>query len=422
MKIQTVPMIPRRLYCIIPPQGKQHEDIKVYTKRYSTIVNDEQTRNQYYAITGSSLNDCNARERVIDEVIEKLHNNEENIPVYEVNKNIKSGEKIDINNDLTEITKTKLINKIKKNWRNVKRSAKYQHGVNIETDNNMKRLSDKNYIWNEYYKDQQVRDNSNWTAGSILHSTTDEGFSFVVYSCSHLLSGTDQIIHRGTRLKLVFPSMRPYIILFHGRLVHSGAASSGNSLQKRFFAFVSDRNKEKNANKDGAVTDYSVHRENITLCGPDCTLCSNVTNDDNDMNILDFTILDSGNSDENESLFGDYDDLGWVVYNGYDMGYSTSYNHNVVDSIPYNIQGFVYKDKKKWKKIDRTERRHYIFQESDYRSCVDIANIRDMLELTLKQRTKNEYWELITFSLLANFGIFDEQIPHRDYGTKDERV
>ena len=131
----------------------------------------------------------------------------------------------------------------------------------------------KKGIHHFYSKDdlEEVGAIQNWAYLSLIHSLYSP-FSLYVYVYSHRVRQAESSergprIHYGTRIKLNFPRNRYMFIIFHGRLVHSGAESrlltdtSGQlSHDLRLFTYVKphpDRKKRTTSsnvaehNKDG---------------------------------------------------------------------------------------------------------------------------------------------------------------------------
>jgi hypothetical protein len=88
----------------------------------------------------------------------------------------------------------------------------------------------RNLTFNKDIHDIQIDENYPWY--SMIHSLF-EPFDFIVYSGSHLMKG-DSKVHEITKLKLQFPKDKNFMILFHGKLLHSGAPALPESDAQSF--------------------------------------------------------------------------------------------------------------------------------------------------------------------------------------------
>jgi hypothetical protein len=88
----------------------------------------------------------------------------------------------------------------------------------------------RNNSFNNEIHDLNMIKNYPWY--SMIHLLF-EPFDFIVYSGSHLMK-QEKEVHEITELKLQFPKDKNFMILFHGKLLHSGAPALPESDARSF--------------------------------------------------------------------------------------------------------------------------------------------------------------------------------------------
>jgi len=314
----------------------------------------------------------------------------------------------------------------------------------------------KPYMANDYLNDEKfnyfygktklLKDWKDWHYYTMFH-TLFQSFSTVVYTYSHKICDKG-IIHRSTRTKINFPSHANCLLLIHGRLIHSGseskfenALSYNQSHDVRLFSYIfKDPNYNNNEAKKTTrrskrlgldmytnhLKEGEVDTNTFNLCGSDCVLCKEITPNkeidiskifiEKGMNVGDFPF-----SVEPLLLTGDLDKLGWAVYTGVDI---TKSSYRI--DLSSQIRRIVGKPKTNWYGINNTKRCAFKIDnlllneansiETEYNCvCKLFKDINQRILSNIPQLGKGI--NLQKSALLANFGLLDEQRPHRDYSS-----
>ena len=295
---------------------------------------------------------------------------------------------------------------------------------------------------------------------SIIHSLKS-GFNFYVYSYSHRVKDEARIVHQCTKTKLIFPSWPTMYVIFHSRLVHSGAESrfeSNNSTSQshdaRTFSYVelvqdnqkddSRRHSTRDGNREYFKQDGSVNRK-LTSCDTSnipCSFCKKFGQNYNsrmfkEVNLLDeyntkITNLSSGKMSlpPNSVICGDLYTFGWEVRLGEDIRNKQKYS-----LFNSEICRMIYKcPQKKWNGIDDGLRRYFalmkddqvesgdnVINESSFPQTFQLFKSIEKLvntNVSFNNGGNGNKYVLNAYSILLNFGFLMEQGPHRDYPTR----
>ena len=328
----------------------------------------------------------------------------------------------------------------------VKYSYKRNHPIPIPqpyTANDYLKEEQFNYF---YGKTKLLKHWKDWHYYTMFHSLY-QSFSTVVYTYSHKISDKG-IIHRSTRTKINFPNHANCILIIHGRLIHSGseskfenALSYNQSHDLRLFSYIF---KDHNHNEVGSnnttrksqrlgldmytnhLKEGEVDTSTFNLCDSDCVICKEkIPNKDIDISKIfehrNLAVGDSTYSSDPIFLTGDLDKLGWAVYTGVDISKST---YRV--DLSSQIRRIVGKPKTNWYGINNTKRCAFKIDnlllneassiETEYNCVYKLFNdIKNKVLIKIPQLGKGI--NLQKSALLANFGVLDEQRPHRDYSS-----
>ena len=223
----------------------------------------------------------------------------------------------------------------------------------FDTEDTMKFMLNSNLLdpsWNYFYKKECERGRNllHWANYSMLHSTC-EGFDFSLYNASHRV-GHDINIHRGTKIHLKLPRNVPVMIIFHGRLVHSGCPSrftegcftTGNDV--RFFQYLSVTRKEstKKGSKrntrtedqklDATLNEHKIDTNSFKMCESDCKLCNSSDNPFTsgsgvqiDVSKITDNLLKRNQLKVGKLLLGNLERHGWALFVGVQLQHRTYY-------------------------------------------------------------------------------------------------
>jgi hypothetical protein len=314
-----------------------------------------------------------------------------------------------------------------------------------------------------YSKDDIVPETSiAWPHYSMWHTLFQEA-SIYIYSGSHRVR-TNKQVHRCTKLKLLFPSEKTFMLLFHGRTVHCGAESRvvpgsfnyGHDI--RCFSYVlnsNDKNSKLCMTDDKRVTRGSgekmfaqsttnkITTNNFKICScltnndsELCKTCDDVIESTKGWNFNDQALnvdvmkeyvhkkkLKKLKSNSNAPVCGNLLEFGWAVYEGINI-HSSEYLQlrteamNIVNSNQM---------KKKWSGIQyscQTNNRFGLdLGEEDFlpnkRLGPQVVMFKQLfinIEQDLLRSVSGFEFSTITKTvLLANFGKVEEQVTHRDY-------
>lgn len=298
-----------------------------------------------------------------------------------------------------------------------------------------------------YYKKDEV---SEWSYHSIIHSLFSP-FDLYLYPYSHRIKAEpNALVHISTKIKLHFPPSPNMFVIFHARMVHSGAESRVNNdsitsiqppMDPRMFNYVKVKNKEQSFNDlkhsgkgNGLEANFKVDRNNINLCcSKNRGVCSHQVcqkmSSTHHTNIFLGEIyeelrMNSSNPSNlrNKPILGNLDTHGFEVW----LGVNTR-SYDFID-LKFDLKEFA--DKKSWwSGLDNNTHRKSVKVsrpaqiDSVKKKSPSFDFLVDNLEsLVCKKVMKGRKdVQLSTTSILGNHGIVDEQLPHRDYPTKNIR-
>ena len=316
---------------------------------------------------------------------------------------------------------------------------------------------------NRYALLYKWKDNNHnlWTRYSMMHNLF-ESFNLIVYNCSHKVPKTE-IVHYHTRSTIKFPADKNFMILFHGLLLHSGAASKRENywssfnyaMDLRLFAYIQLHPKDAEQSQyirrstDGYSTrdvDASLPSD-TNVCpafrGQECLHC-NVQYSNFDKNhthnkayedahtidvLSEYTEkLRNNKTKRNKSsgpllVCGNIEQYGWAVYTGIDVGNRSCDNNmlkNDLLSLLYS-KGML----SKWRFIQGSKTNGRMSLKLDDVSM--ISSHRDKMK-TLSSFLEKEILEKQVMSIagfetaqfmgryiLSNKGNIEEQDPHCDF-------
>ena len=287
---------------------------------------------------------------------------------------------------------------------------------------------------NSIYEKEEINElYKSWNMFSVLHSTPNEGFQFIVYNSSHLIED-NQTIHRKSKVILNFPKNSSYYVVFHGRLVHSGGKSlgciNGKAIRSpRLFSYLkvpihntSMCSKKTNSLRLRGYTNKlhqgTIDRGSLSMCQPNCQKCGHLSTQVD--TIVSLPINKKGVSSLQQQsiipVIGNMAIDGWEVYNGIDF---IAMNNEKFSS---DLNELLVTSNKKFNGISSTNRKIIVLSSLD--SMID-KNIRHLKKLQLafhellsKNLRKIHYLQevqLDSLSIIANFGEVQEQEPHRDF-------
>ena len=311
---------------------------------------------------------------------------------------------------------------------------------------------EKSHPYSRFYlKRNELHDMHNWHYYSMFHSLY-QSFSIVVYNYSHRLADSETI-HRCTRLKINIPKNANAILITHGRLVHSGCASkSENNLSYnhshdlRLFSelyrdlhnFSSTSNPSSTAPRRSSRNEVDstyhnhtpygeVDRKTFSMCPANCTTCVNISGT-KELNLediykdLNLRIGLTHRGKPPKKIVGDLYKFGWVIYTGVNV-----HHKNYVCDLDDEFSNLVKnKPKRMWHGIGGTERRVFKLDEfmiDDPNKALNETKTVAKLFDDIHSHVLNKipaFKDKVTMkkrSLLANFGIVEEQQPHRDFGS-----
>ena len=281
----------------------------------------------------------------------------------------------------------------------------------------------------------------NWSYYSVIHSLY-EPFALYLYPYSHRIKkSSNTFIHQCTKVKLLFPKSPNMYVIFHARLVHSGAESKTviqsslvPSLDERIFAYVTVDDKQSVAaahtsrsNRKGKDYNDKVERDGIQLCNyheaPPCAFCEKRM--DHDYFTIDlgrvYQMLKSKTKDmKRKPILGDMDRCGFEVWSGVNTRDRQGRNLRVdLGRLYYNST------KNSWKCLDNnTQRKALTVFDSNSLDATSHKRDNQSVKTFIQKLTKsiqaqvfqdNKHCELKKVSVLANHGHCAQQLVHRDY-------
>ena len=272
-----------------------------------------------------------------------------------------------------------------------------------------------------------------WNLYSMIHSTPNEKFNFIVYSGSHKLEN-DEEINPKSRVEIAFPSNSEYFIIFHGRLVHSGARSiqlsdtETNKVLKstRLFSYlrVPDHTTyHLKTRKTTRLTSYVDNQYQGTIDTASFSFPHQLNNIEKD-NIIH---LPEYNKESINSILQDVTLVpvagnmitdGWEVYVGID------FTSDFVKEFSNQLDSLVCKHGQRFKGISGTKRKILELSCLDSLQNKSISKMNHLyraFETILNDKLKKisylEEVEMDNKAILMNIGAVNEQIPHRDYSS-----
>ena len=297
---------------------------------------------------------------------------------------------------------------------------------------------------------------------SMIHNVFED-FNFCVYNGSHKSSG--QTIHRSSMTNLYFPSDVGMFVLFHGALVHSGAASKTEkdinsfnySADVRFHSYIQRRSyvhdetstsSIRRSGRRSALSKYRNHSTDVTASSS-IKHCSNVeevvkntqrkflckiceqtlrelktrypivnNNVCINMSTLYKKALESKKTHEkNKPMYiaGDLEKYGWVVYTGYQTcKLRTKEKEQLRDELMNFIHSSSAKD---WRMPQKNRFVRTI--DNNPQSLGNINKITEfydhMLKDCLRQIPLFDKAVMTERYIIRNGGLALEQKPHRDF-------
>ena len=291
---------------------------------------------------------------------------------------------------------------------------------------------------------------------SVIHSLSS-GFVFYAYNYSHRIKDCTKFVHRCSKIKLCFPSHPNMFIIFHSRLVHSGAESRIASFDSfheahdmRCFSYVHKKPAKQEIRRSHRLTanehGYEQQRGDVnrilTNCDDakdKCDKCSKMCGKDEHRKKI---VIDLGEQyrrrkadtkwKDHLPICGDLFDLGWEVHLGVNMRNVKKY-HSMKTELHCMMFGKNYSNR--WKELDNTQRRYFVVkddmkvEEQRMKSFPNTVEFFEEIQRKLNTQCiggtvladakdkQNDKYIMINYAVLANCGFLMEQGPHRDYPT-----
>ena len=282
-----------------------------------------------------------------------------------------------------------------------------------------------------YNNDQIIYGYDSWNLYSMIHSTPNEKFNFIVYSGSHKLK-TNQAINPKSRIEIAFPSDSDYLIIFHGRLVHSGASSIPiielpNQVWKstRLFSYLrvpEQNNFHQKTRKSNRLTSYVENQYQGTFDTASFSFPTTyIEPTTNKINLPSYSHNTYKKFQQHKTLIpvaGNMINDGWEVYHGID--FTTDY----VSDFTNQMNTLVSKHKHKFNGISGSKRRMLELSSLDSLQNKSISKLNHLYrgyETILRKRLmKISYLEEVEMdnkAVLFNAAAVCEQVPHRDYSS-----
>ena len=300
---------------------------------------------------------------------------------------------------------------------------------------------------------------NSWNLYSMIHNLY-KAFNLVVYSGSHLIKDNEET-HRASRVFLKFPDEVNLFILFHGNLVHSGAAAKYephlNSMHiaadLRAFAYV---NKNKNAQRPGKKGNNArgrdTHADNAavgTTCkacpmilnrNASCKVCEKFRNKNiksklQNYNGFEIDVLSvyneyklrekekGRNNDNIVPILGDLENDGWSIYEGIDTRDITEVGalfqdcRNLINEFPSSFKNLQQNAHQKSGRMRLMLGEHMFNNSGKMKDHLKTSDIFYKLveQKKLKKINGFENCTMTERSLLYNKGPLNEQNIHKDY-------
>ena len=250
----------------------------------------------------------------------------------------------------------------------------------------------------------------------MMHSL-EEGFSIVMYSCTHTAPPTPHALHCAQGLRIILP--KDCVILWHQGCLHSGAKSRLNKFgtnkpDMRLFSYiwtdgslrVSSKTLSRSMRQDGT----QVHRNQNLLCKQFYEIDHNCSKCSESLKIFDLTNFPSTSYSPGQRMFGDLECLGWVICRGMRVTPKQHYKINAISDLGA------------WHPIKKNKMRNMKYKlgspiHHDWTVDEDLIQLfKDIKLLLLDTRLPTTKYQIGKFNLLKNVGIMeDDQLPHYDY-------
>ena len=424
-------------------------------------------------------NDLSDRDSIIQNIIvNEIGNNVEVRKYDDDNDNIQVLSQLEIF-DYVKMKFTRKISELKKKFeskelqQNIKLSSCTLRGVkvpNISTSslppkssmNSIPRFENFHLDQNEHPTARNIK----WPMYSMIHGLF-ESFDFVLYNGSHRVIN-NEIVHYNSRVVLKFPERVNMFIIFHGNLIHCGAASKYLSYKYsmnygqdlRAFAYVDKFGKKKLLKQTGMVTRNSfgsddverrdTHEDTITTTtykacskmknvNSKCDICDKYVNKELTTNGYCIDLMkeydnyltkNKSGSEYLEPICGNLDLYGWAVYEGLDTK-----NHNIVGSLFQDCRDLIYRPRSltgiTWNQIQNAPKpeigsgRYQLKISNDFlngneniygKYLKSVIQFYKMFESECLNKIKSfEMSEIKEGHLLRNEGNLFEQKEHKDY-------
>ena len=316
----------------------------------------------------------------------------------------------------------------------------------------------------DIYPTEEIPDkfsNTAWNLYSMIHNLY-ESFNLIVYSGSHFIEDGKET-HRASRVVLKFPDSMNFFILFHGNLVHSGAAAKYEPYENsmhiaadlRAFAYI-----DKVKNKDRAAKNMNninvrkrdTHADNAAV-GTTCVACPMISDRNSSCKIcekfkyknvkyklqnyngFEIDVLkvynerklrNNGkvsNNDEMVPLIGDLESDGWSVYEGVntrdtnEVGPLFQDCRNLINEFAPSFSNLQQNATKKSGRMRLTLGEHMFSKTSKVKDHLKSTHnfYKIVEEKKLKKIKGFEYCTIKERSLLYNKGPLNKQNIHKDY-------
>lgn len=298
-----------------------------------------------------------------------------------------------------------------------------------------------------------------WNLYSMIHNLY-ESFNLVIYSGSHYIDDYKET-HRASRVVLKFPDNVNFFILFHGNLVHSGAAAKyepyPNSMHVaadlRAFAYVNKaKNTKRAARNNNNTRPRDTHDDNAavgTTCkacpkildrGAKCEVCEKFRNKNiksklQNHNGFEIDILSVYNqkkrrnsgkqldTDEAIPIVGNLEIDGWSVYEGIDtrdineVGTLFQDCRSLVNEFANNFVNLQQNATQKSGRMRLTLGEHMLNKTSKVKE--HLMSTDNFYKIVVEKKVKKvkgfEDCEFKERTLLYNKGFLNEQNIHKDY-------
>ena len=147
----------------------------------------------------------------------------------------------------------------------------------------------------------------------------EDGFSFVVFSKSHLYHPADFNIHNGMGLRIILKM--GMCLIWNGSLVHAGAKSrkqkGKHMFDMRLFQYLWSKGNHALRSETRREDSFELHRKNTRMCpsfnrtNPLCEKCGSTTE-----RCIDLSTVKMKEYKIGQIILRDIDMLGWIVVKG----------------------------------------------------------------------------------------------------------